>query len=188
MIAVLLSGTGRSLVNLIDCGFKDLIAWVGTHPKTANCKGVEYAISQGIKTISTEEVFEFARISGVELIVLAGYIQKLIIPSDYEGKVINIHPSLLPSFGGKGMYGMNVHKAVIESGVKVSGCTVHYVTNEYDKGPIILQRVVFLENEDTFGTLANKVFEEEKIALPHAINLHLSHKLIINENRVLWRE
>ena len=192
MIAVLLSGTGRSLLNLTDCGFKDKIAWVGDLIKNKPiCKGLEIAHDMKILTCgfdNSNQIFKYVKDYSIELLVLAGYTKKLVIPDEYIGKVINIHPSLLPSFGGKGMYGMNVHKAVIESGVKFSGCTVHYVTNEYDEGPIILQRLVAVDDDDTPETLANKVFEEEKIALPFAINQHLLGKLKIDKNRVLWGE
>jgi phosphoribosylglycinamide formyltransferase-1 len=181
MIAVLISGTGRSLANLIDKNFK--IVWVGS---TKECPGLAIAEKAGIPTVicrETKEFFKFAREKKVELIVLAGFLKMLEIPPDYAGKVINIHPSLLPAFGGKGMFGINVHKAAIESGVKFSGCTVHYVTNQYDQGPIITQRIVAVEEGDTPETLASKVFEQEKIALPDAI-VHHKERLKICGNKV----
>ena len=95
------------------------------------------------------------------LVVMAGFLKHVLIPDDFAGRVINIHPSLLPSFGGPGMYGHHVHQAVIDRGVKISGCTVHYVDNEYDNGPIILQRSCEVKRDDTAETLAARVFEQE---------------------------
>ena len=192
MIAVLVSGTGRSLLNLIEQGYSKQIAFVGT--QNTNCGGAKIAVKHGLPVFdfvpeaASETVFGEATVFRIKLIVLAGYTAKLPIPDGFVNRVINIHPSLLPSFGGKGMYGMNVHKAVIDSGVKFSGCTVHYVNNEYDKGPIILQRLVPVFDEDDPETLAKKVFEEEKIALPLAIDLHLKGKLKPKGNRVFWQD
>jgi folate-dependent phosphoribosylglycinamide formyltransferase PurN len=97
---------------------------------------------------------------------------------------MNIHPGLIPSFCGKGYYGHHVHKAVIESGIKVSGCTVHFVDNEYDHGPIIMQRTVPVYEDDTPDTLAQRVFKEECIAYPEAINLFAEGRLKIEGRRV----
>ncbi len=97
---------------------------------------------------------------------------------------MNIHPALLPAFGGKGMYGHHVHQAVIDTGCKVSGCTVHFADNEYDHGPIILQRVVEVKDDDTPETLAARVFEEEKKAYPQAIKLFAEGRLQIIGRRV----
>src|SRR6185436_1611707 len=91
--------------------------------------------------------------------------------SQWAGRVMNIHPALLPAFGGRGMHGLHVHEAVIASGVKVSGCTVHFATNEYDAGPIIVQRTVPVYFEDTPETLAVRVFAAECDAYPEAIDL-----------------
>ena len=97
---------------------------------------------------------------------------------------MNIHPALLPSFGGAGMYGKKVHQAVLDHGCKVSGCTVHFVDEAYDAGPIILQRVCPVMEGDTAETLAHRVFEEEKIAYPEAIQLYQEGRLVI-EGRVV---
>ncbi|HXE55363.1 MAG TPA: formyltransferase family protein, partial [Tepidisphaeraceae bacterium] len=93
------------------------------------------------------------------------------LPQNYAGRVMNIHPALLPSFGGRGLYGRRVHEAVINHGCKVSGCTVHFVDGTYDTGPIIVQRCCPVREDDTPETLAHRVFEEEKIAYPEAIRL-----------------
>jgi phosphoribosylglycinamide formyltransferase-1 len=97
---------------------------------------------------------------------------------------VNIHPALLPSFGGKGLYGHKVHAAVIEHGCKISGCTVHFLDDAYDTGPIILQRACPVLDDDTPQTLAARVFEEEKIAYPEAIRLFQEGKLKIEGRRV----
>jgi phosphoribosylglycinamide formyltransferase-1 len=100
---------------------------------------------------------------GIELIVLAGYMKKLppTIVKAYANRIVNIHPGLLPAFGGKGMYGMHVHRAVLEYGAKISGITIHFVDEEYDHGPIILQKVIQVMDDDTADTLAKRVLEVE---------------------------
>jgi formyltetrahydrofolate-dependent phosphoribosylglycinamide formyltransferase len=120
----------------------------------------------------------------VDLVLMAGFLSHWWIPPQYANKVINIHPALLPSFGGKGMFGHHVHKAVLEHGCKVSGCTVHFVTNEYDRGPIIIQRCVPVLEDDTPETLAARVFEQELIAFPQAIELFAQGRLEIDGCRV----
>ena len=100
---------------------------------------------------------------------MGGYLHHVLIPHDFENRVINIHPSLIPSFCGQGMYGLNVHQAAIDFGVKISGCTVHYVDNQYDHGPILLQRSCDVFDNDTAETLQKRVFELECEALPNAI-------------------
>ncbi len=106
-----------------------------------------------------------------DLIVLAGFLKKVpdSIIKEYKNKIINIHPALLPKFGGKGYYGLNVHEAVLESGDKESGCTVHYVNEEYDKGPIIKQAKVPVQSSDTPKTLAKRVLKAEHKLLPSVI-------------------
>jgi phosphoribosylglycinamide formyltransferase-1 len=116
-------------------------------------------------------MFDPCRSANVALVVMAGFLKHVLIPPDFAGRVINIHPSLLPEFGGPGMYGRHVHQAVIESGATVSGCTVHYVDNQYDNGPILLQRTCTVTADDTPDTLAARVFQEECKALPQAIQL-----------------
>jgi folate-dependent phosphoribosylglycinamide formyltransferase PurN len=97
---------------------------------------------------------------------------------------MNIHPALLPSFGGQGMWGHHVHEAVLAAGCKVSGCTVHFCTNEYDKGPIIVQRCCQVQEGDTPETLAARVFEQECIAYPQAIKLSAEGKLLVEDGKV----
>lgn len=183
-IGVLISGTGRTLENLnekIKEGKLNATISIVISDRT-NIKGVEIAKKHNnkieiIKRGKFKNIYEFSRrifevltSHDVSLVVLAGWLEKLYIPSEYEGRVINIHPALLPLFGGFRYYGEFVHKAVIESKMKVSGCTVHYVTNDYDSGPIIAQEWVEVKEEDTPQTLGERVFEKEKELYPRVIN------------------
>lgn len=114
-------------------------------------------------------VFDAVRAAGAELVCLAGFLSLLVIPDDFAGRVLNIHPSLLPKYGGKGMHGRHVHAAVIAAGDAESGCTVHVADNTYDTGPIVLQRRCPVQPGDTPESLAARVFEQECLAYPEAI-------------------
>jgi phosphoribosylglycinamide formyltransferase-1 len=190
-LAVLVSGGGTTLQNLIDetaAGRLDakIKLVVGSR---AGLMGVERAKMAGIPSVvidrkSAEDLDSFARQvwaaidqANVDLVVMAGWLCLLPIPTNYLGRVINIHPSLLPDFGGKGMYGKRVHQAVIDQRATVSGCTVHFVDDQFDNGPIILQRSCEVHPDDTAETLAARVFEEEKVAYPQAIRLFAEGKL-----------
>ncbi len=120
----------------------------------------------------------------IDLVVQAGWLCLWHIPADYVDRVMNIHPSLLPSFGGQGMWGHHVHEAVLKAGCKVSGCTVHFCTNEYDKGPIIVQRSCEAFDSDTADSLAARVFEQECLAYPEAIRLFEQGKLKVESGIV----
>jgi folate-dependent phosphoribosylglycinamide formyltransferase PurN len=120
----------------------------------------------------------------IDLIVLAGFLSQIEILPEWEGRMINVHPSLLPLFGGHGLYGSRVHEAVLASGMKVSGCTVHFVNAEYDAGPIILQHTVPVEDDDTPASLGARVFAAECEAYPEAIRLFASGELRVEGNRV----
>ena len=189
-IAVLVSGGGHSLENLAQLQERgELNAEVAlVLSDRSGAFAIERASRLGIrsKTIDPERALapeEFSSLafaaieeSGSELVVLAGFLRFLPIPDSWAGRVINIHPSLLPAFGGKGYYGDRVHAAALKRGVKFSGCTVHYVDNVYDNGPIAVQRAIPVLEDDTVETLGSRVFEEEKLALPAAINLHFANK------------
>jgi formyltetrahydrofolate-dependent phosphoribosylglycinamide formyltransferase len=197
-LAILISGGGTTLQNLID-GINDktlnanIQIVISTAPDTHGIKRAEQnsipvAIVQrkgfdDSDNFSNTIINEIEKYS-VDLIILAGFLHLFKIPDKYTGKVMNIHPGLIPSFCGKGYYGHHVHEAVIESGVKVSGCTVHFVDNEYDCGPIIIQRVVQVHEDDSPETLAQRVFKEECIAYPEAINLFAEGRLKIEERKV----
>ncbi|MGB7324184.1 MAG: phosphoribosylglycinamide formyltransferase [Rubripirellula sp.] len=182
-VAVFLSGGGRTLENLIVHRDQhalpiDLRLVISS---SAKVRGVSVGRDAGIPTEvilkkdhpdSAEycrAMFDPVRKCGADIVVMAGFLKHVLIPDDFTNRVINIHPSLLPAFGGPGMYGSRVHTAAIDRGVQVSGCTVHYVDNHYDNGPIILQRWCEVEPVDTPDSLAAKVFDLECEALPAAI-------------------
>lgn len=132
----------------------------------------------------SRRIFEQCRQARVELVCLAGFLQLIQVPDDFLGRIMNIHPALIPSFCGKGYYGHHVHEAVLEYGAKLSGCTVHFADNVYDHGPIILQRAVPVLDDDTPDTLADRVFREECEAYPEAIRLFAEGRLRIEGRRV----
>lgn len=182
-LAVLVSGTGRSLDNLADCVRRgelavELALVLSDRPgvgalERAERLGIEslvvpYRDAGGVEPFG-RRVFEELEARDIDLVVLAGFLRLLRIPATWLGRVLNIHPALLPAFGGKGFHGDRVHAAVLESGVRETGCTVHFVDNQYDHGPVVLQRRVAVREGDTVHDLAARVFEEEKLALPEAI-------------------
>ncbi|QEG23687.1 phosphoribosylglycinamide formyltransferase [Mariniblastus fucicola] len=183
-IAVLISGGGTTLKNLIvriDAGSLDAeIALVVSNNPDA--KGLNFAREASIdsKVIShkefdgrhsfSEAIFDALRASGAELIVMGGFLRQLSIPDDFENRIINIHPSLIPAFCGKGNYGSRVHQGVLDYGCKLTGCTVHFVDDDYDHGPIIAQASVPVESGDDVKSLAARVFAAECELLPSVIN------------------
>jgi len=197
-LGVLISGGGTTLVNLlkyIKAGKLNAdIPLVISSRSTV--KGVERAQKAGlnVKIIRKKDNPDIDALSRkieselnaakVDLVIQAGWLCLWKIPADYKNRVMNIHPALLPSFGGQGMWGHHVHEAVLKTGVKVSGCTVHFCTNEYDQGPIIVQRTCPVNDDDTPESLAERVFEQECIAYPEAINLFAQNKLIVRQGRV----
>ena len=183
-LGVLLSGGGRTFQNILDraaTGRLDVKPVVVVASRV--CRGLDLARQAGVpahvvvKKDSPDVESYSAPITaaldaaGVDVVVMAGFLSFWRIPDHYAGRVVNIHPALLPSFGGHGMFGHHVHEAVLAAGVKVSGCTVHFVTNEYDAGPILVQRPVPVMEGDTPDTLAARVFEQECEALPEALQL-----------------
>ncbi len=197
-LGVLISGGGTTLINILEYIKQGkLNAEVGVVISSRSIvAGVERAKNAGleVKIIRKKDhpdIDEFSkRIEGelvaanVDLVVQGGWLCLWKIPDRYENRVMNIHPALLPSFGGQGMWGHHVHEAVLKSGCKISGCTVHFCTNEYDKGPIIVQRSCAVKSNDTPDTLAARVFEQECIAYPQAINLFASGKMLIQNGVV----
>ena len=182
-IAVLLSGSGTTLENIfehIERGELPVeVAVVVSSRRDAF--GIERAKRRGVPThvfsrkeyatleAYTEAVFAPVRASGAGLVVLAGFMVQLGVPDDFRDRILNVHPALLPSFGGKGMYGHFVHEAVLEHGCKVSGCTVHVVSDEYDRGPIVMQKCVPVLDDDTPDSLAERVQAAEREIYPLAI-------------------
>jgi formyltetrahydrofolate-dependent phosphoribosylglycinamide formyltransferase len=140
-----------------------------------------------IETFS-RRIAETLEAEKVDLVLQAGWLCLWHIPKQYDNRVMNIHPALLPAFGGQGMWGHHVHQAVLKAGCKVSGCTVHFCTNEYDAGPIIVQRTCEVRDDDTPDTLAARVFEQECIAFPEAIRLFGQDRLCIQDGIVRRRQ
>ncbi len=196
-LAVLISGGGRTLQNIlakIDDG--TLNARVNTViSSNKNSYGLKLAEKENIPAVyiphgkyapgAAEAVYDNIQKFKTDLILLAGFMHVFTVRPGWENRVMNIHPSLIPSFCGKGYYGEKVHKAVLEYGAKVSGCTVHFVDSEYDRGPIILQSAVAVKENDTPETLAARVFKAECKLYPEAIKLFAGKRLTINGRRVM---
>ncbi|MBX3377306.1 MAG: phosphoribosylglycinamide formyltransferase [Phycisphaeraceae bacterium] len=175
-LAVMLSGSGRTLLNLVECiRAGRLHAEIALVIASRECLGAERARQAGIETVVLKgeiprDVLQHTLTQHrIDWVVLAGYLKRIAIPPAYRGRIVNIHPSLLPEFGGHGMYGHHVHEAVLRAGRDRSGCTVHLVDDEYDRGPILLQKSCPVLPGDTPDTLAARVFELECRAYPEAL-------------------
>jgi phosphoribosylglycinamide formyltransferase 1 len=200
-LAVLISGSGTTLQNLLDhvaAGTLpvEIVQVISSNPQAygltrAEKAGIPATFVRRKAHKSAEEfserIFTICRQSRAELVCLAGFLQLIQIPTDFLGRVLNIHPALIPAFSGKGFYGRHVHESALEAGVKVSGCTVHFADNVYDHGPIVLQRVVLVLDDDTPDTLAARVFEAEREAYPEAIRLFAEGRLQVEGRRVRVR-
>lgn len=203
-IAVLISGSGSNLQTLIDYSKKEdfggKIEIVISNRK--NAFGLERAKKENIKTehISIKdypivEEFDFKLLevlqkNEIDLVVLAGYLRVISgsVIKKYKNRIINIHPSLLPAFGGEGYYGLNVHQAVIERGCKISGATVHFVDEGTDTGPIILQESIYVGYDWDAQKLQQEVLKVEHNILPKAVKLYCNKQLEINKSRVIVKE
>jgi len=197
-LGVLISGGGRTMMNILNCiKRRELNAEIAiVISSLSTVGGVTRARDAGlplkvIRRRDYPDIDAFSeRIIGeldtakVDLVVQGGWLCLWKIPARYENRVMNIHPALLPGFGGKGMWGHHVHEAVLAAGCKVSGCTVHFCTNEYDRGPIIVQRTCPVSDDDTADTLAERVFEQECMAYPQAIRWFAEDRLQVEGNRV----
>jgi formyltetrahydrofolate-dependent phosphoribosylglycinamide formyltransferase len=197
-LGVLISGSGTTLANFLAAiseGRLNAEVAVVIASKEG-IVGIEKARGAGLPVevvartrYATVEEFSqalFAKLreAKVDLVTLAGFLSLIQIPEDFRYRVLNIHPALIPSFCGKGMYGHHVHEAVLARGCRVSGCTVHFCDNIYDHGPIVLQRCVPVEDGDTPDTLAARVFRAECEAYPEAIRLFAAGRLRIEGSRV----
>jgi len=197
-LGVLISGGGTTMMNILEYIRQGLLnaeiaVVISSRSEAA---GAEKAKAAGlnVKIVRKKDFPDIDRFSrhieeqllaaDVDLVVQGGWLCLWKIPDRYKDQVMNIHPALLPSFGGKGMWGHHVHQAVLQAGCKISGCTVHFCTNEYDCGPIILQRCCPVKDDDTPDTLAARVFEQECIAYPQAINLFAEGRLLVQNGRV----
>lgn len=197
-IAVLASGSGSNLQSILDnidrgnirgevslvIGSKDGIFAL----ERAKKRGIKTAIVSkedfGDKT--SDEILRLSIENNIDLIVLAGYLSILKgrLLEEYGNKIINIHPSLIPSFCGSKMYGIKVHRAAIEKGVKFSGCTVHFVNDEVDGGAIIEQEIVRVSFDDTEESLQKKVLEKEHVLLPRIVKYLCEEKIEIHNGKV----
>ena len=197
-VAVLISGSGRTLKNLIDLAADeqlplDIQLVISSTPQAG---GLQHAASAGIATQVFQRreatsdleygssIFAACRQADVDYVVMAGFLKLVPVPDDFAGRVLNIHPSLIPAFCGQGMYGDRVHQAVLDYGAKVTGCTIHFVDNQYDAGPIIWQQPVPVFDDDTANTLASRVFEAELEAYPHVLRMLAAGKIQLEGRRV----
>lgn len=197
-IAVLLSGSGTTLQNILDRSAKGRLdaQVVCVIASRADAFGLERARRAGVHAVAIprkdfastetfgEAVWKEIRRHEPGLVVLAGFMSLLPIPHDFKNRIMNVHPALIPAFSGKGMYGHHVHEAVIEYGAKLSGVTVHFVDEEYDRGPVILQASVPVLEDDTPDTLAERVQAEERELYPRAIQLFAEGRLRVEGRRV----
>lgn len=198
-IAVFASGSGSDFQSVIDANerenFCEISLLVASKPgiyaieraekhriESIVCSRKDFADAESMG----EKLIAELQARGIDYIVLAGYLS--MVPENliraYPDRIINIHPSLIPSFCGKGYYGLNVHKAAIEYGVKVSGLTVHFVDEHYDSGAILLQRAVAVAQDDTPETLQARILEEEHKALPEAVRLLTTGKVVKDGRKV----
>ena len=201
-IAVFASGSGSDFQSVIDENEREPFCVISL--LVASKEGIyalERAKSHNIEAIvrskkdfpSNEEMFEDIirelNARNIDFVVLAGYLNMIAenFVKAFPDRIINIHPSLIPSFCGKGYYGLNVHRAALEYGVKISGCTVHFVDEHYDSGAIILQRCVPVLEDDTPEMLQARVLEEEHRALPEAVRLLTTGKVRKEGRKVIIR-
>lgn len=190
-IGVLISGGGTNLQAIIDgCENKSINGKIKVViSNKAEAYGLERAKNHNIKAIFEKEenkIIEVLKENKVDLVVLAGYL-KIISPklvSEYRNRIINIHPSLIPAFCGKGYYGEKVHQGVIDYGAKVTGATVHFVDEGADTGPIIMQKTVEVKQNDDAKELAKRVLEVEHEILTKSISMFCENKLTVSGRRV----
>jgi len=181
-LAVLVSGSGRSLANLLErINAGQLAAEIGLVVASRSGLRAEVIARRAGVPVAVipragrdpeawgSAVFNACREARAGLVVMAGWLHLLPIPASFAGRVVNIHPALLPAFGGRGFHGDHVHRAVLDRGCTVSGCTVHLVDDEYDHGRILLQRTVPVLPDDTVASLGARVFAAECLLLPEAI-------------------
>lgn len=195
-IAVFVSGRGSNLNAILNfSGLKNLVEVVAVVSDKIDCKAFEIANQFSIKTftigesegkISVTNITNVLKNLDVNFIVLAGYLK--LIPNElivnFKNRIINIHPALLPSFGGKGMYGMNVHRAVFNSSAKVSGATVHFVDTTYDTGKIIAQKCVDVSDIISPEEIAERVLKIEHQILPEVVKAFAENRVVVDTNRI----
>ena len=196
-IAVFVSGRGSNLKAILDSpDLQNLVEVKVVLSDKSDCKAFDIAQQNNIKTfsvgegadkINSDKLVTLLTELEIDLIVLAGYLK--LIPTAlidcFENRIINIHPALLPAFGGKGMYGINVHRAVYNSSAKVSGATVHFVDNTYDTGKIIAQKCVDISDVNSPEEIAQRVLEIEHKILPDVIKAFVNQKVRIEKGRII---
>lgn len=192
-IAALISGTGsnlRSIIEAVENGeLKCSLSSVISDRRSA--EGLKFAEAKGIKTFVfsgksiSDRILDVVK-EDTDLIVCAGFLSILegSLIDEFHNRIINIHPALIPSFCGKGMYGLRVHEAVIEYGVRVSGCTVHYIENGVDTGPVVLQRTVDVLYTDTAENLQKRILKEEHIAIVEAVKMISEGRVVVKGRKV----
>ncbi|MCE7974647.1 MAG: phosphoribosylglycinamide formyltransferase [Leptolyngbya sp. PLA1] len=178
----MVSGSGRTLENILArCDSGDIPARVALVIASQECRGAEIARGRVPAVlvmpgeIPAPTLLDVLRGHDIDLVILAGYLRLVRIPDAFRGRVLNIHPALLPLHGGTGMHGRRVHEAVLASGDRQSGCTVHFCDDTYDTGKIILQHACPVQPDDTPDTLAARVFQAELQAYPRAIRWALGN-------------
>ncbi len=197
-LGILLSGGGSTMLNIADCirhrkVSAEIALVISSNPQAVGIHRAR-AMRLPVNVVprkqfdSTEafsrRIFQLMRVADVDLVVMAGFLSLVEIPGDFKWRVMNIHPALLPRHGGQGMFGIKVHEAVLAAGDRESGCTVHFADNEYDHGPIILQRKCEVRDSDTPQSLQDRVQHEERIAYPQAIQLFAEGRLEVEDGRV----
>jgi len=196
-VAVFVSGRGSNLEAILNSPkLKKLVIVKAVISDKAECPAFEYAKKNSIDTynvgkqenfIQYSDLAEFLKSLDIGLIVLAGFLKMIpeTVIKNFNNRIINIHPALLPSFGGKGMYGMNVHKAVYNSGAKVSGATVHFINEAYDEGRIIAQKKVDISDVKFPEQIAERVLKIEHELLPFVIEKIARNKIAVEKNRII---
>lgn len=197
-LVVLISGGGTTLKNLLakiraerlDLRVQLVIS------SAPGARGLQYAAEAGIpgEVIQTKDfagseafsaaIFARCRAVGADLVVMGGFLKRITIPDDFTNRVTNIHPGLIPAFCGAGFYGHHVHEAVLAYGAKLSGCTVHFADNQYDHGPVIMQKAVPVLDDDTPDTLAARVFQAECEIYPQALQAIAAGRVRVEGRRV----
>jgi phosphoribosylglycinamide formyltransferase 1 len=199
-LAVFVSGRGSNLKAILDSpDLKNLVSVKAVLSDKVNCPAFNIAgtysietfcLGEGTNCISYQNLAKKLENMNIDLIVLAGFL-KLVpheVVSKFKNKIINIHPALLPSFGGKGMYGIHVHEAVFNSSAKVSGATVHFIDEEYDKGKIIAQRSVDISKVRSPHEIAEKVLEIEHELLPFVIKKFAQNKITFIDDKLIIQD
>jgi formyltetrahydrofolate-dependent phosphoribosylglycinamide formyltransferase len=197
----MISGGGTTLRNLIEkinAGQLpvEIVLVISSSP---TARGLQFAHDANIPSVVIErkdfadqdafsrEIFAQCRRTKTDLVTMAGFLKRITIPEDFACRVVNIHPGLIPAFCGEGFYGHHVHEAVLNYGAKLSGCTVHFADNQYDHGPVIVQRSVPVLDDDTPETLAARVFEVECEAYPEALRLIATGRVTVEGRRTSIR-